>query len=232
LLTRPPARIWDAAFRAVPARWRPPQAGDKVHKLAALLGETERSVYLRLVSHWYRPEALVLGASEPRGALWNDTLRERFCEPVEYMQYLDTVTYLPDDILTKVDRASMAVSPEARVPLLDHRIVEFAWSLPLEMKIRRGRTKWILRRLLDRYVPRRLVERPKMGFGVPIDHWLRGPLREWAESLLAPRRLAEEGFFRPEPVREKWEQHLSGQRNWQYLLWNVLMFQAWQDRWL
>jgi asparagine synthase (glutamine-hydrolysing) len=145
----------------------------------------------------------------------------------ERMMYADTLNYLPNDILVKVDRAAMSCSLESRVPLLDHRIVEFAWSLPNTIKHRQGVGKWPLKQLLCRYVPKELVERPKMGFGVPIDHWLRGPLREWAEDLLDDSRLSEEGFYDPKPIRKEWLRHLTGKHNRHYGLWTILMFQAW-----
>ncbi|RMD65052.1 asparagine synthase (glutamine-hydrolyzing) [Candidatus Parcubacteria bacterium] len=224
-------RLYEGMARWLPARLKLGAFGDKMHKLAEVLATPgPEGVYHRLVSHWREPERVVLGGHEPLSAL---TDRSRWAHLSDFraqMMYLDAINYLPDDILVKVDRAAMYVSLETRVPLLDHRVVEFAWRLPLSLKIRGGRGKWLLRQVLYKYVTPSLVDRPKMGFGVPLEHWLRGPLRDWAESLLDETRLKNEGFFDPIPIRNKWEEHLSGRRNWQYWLWDVLMFQAWKER--
>ncbi len=227
-----PVSAWDALAGALPRRLRPPQFGDKAGKFADIVGLADAgAVYRRLVSSWEAPEALMPGVAEPHGTLWDESIAREFPEIVSRMQVMDLVTYLPDDILTKVDRASMAVALEARVPILDHRVVEFAAHLPLAARIRDGQGKWLLRRVLDRYVPRTLIERPKMGFGIPIDSWLRGPLRDWSESLLEPSNLAEAGLD-PAPIRRVWAEHLGGGRNWQYRIWTILMLQAWRRRWL
>jgi len=225
-------QTWNRLFAFVPASWRPALPGDKLHKITTLLDNPQPdAIYRRLVSQWERPDEIAAAGQEPRGPLWDPSIARDFPDLVPRMQFLDMITYLPDDILTKVHRATMAVGLEGRVPLLDHRVVAYSWSLPLEFKLRGGRSKWLLRQVLDRYVPRPLIDRPKMGFGVPIDAWLRGPLREWAESLLTPARLASDGFVRVEPVRRAWQEHLEGSRNWQYPLWTVLMLQAWRARW-
>jgi asparagine synthase (glutamine-hydrolysing) len=187
-------------------------------------------VYTRFNSHWRDHRRLVIGGRDPLLPHLPPALAESGTGLARQMTYLDAVTYLPEDILVKVDRASMGVSLEARVPLLDRRVVEFAWRVPMSMKVRNGETKWLLRRVLDRYVPRELIQRRKMGFGVPIDSWLRGPLRDWAEDLLDEDRLRTEGYFHPGPIRQKWNEHLAGRADWHYLLWDVLMFQAWLDR--
>jgi asparagine synthase (glutamine-hydrolysing) len=203
------------------------RVGDKLYTLSEVLAVRDREdLYRRLVSHTHAPESLVLGGHEPTTAL-TDHQWARVHDYTQEMMYLDTVSYLPDDILTKVDRASMAVSLEARVPLLDHRVVEFAWRLPMRLKVRDGQSKWILRQVLYKYLPRQLIERPKMGFAMPIDAWLRGPLREWAEALLNEHRLREEGYLDWRSVRAMWSEHLSGERNSQGRLWDILMFQAW-----
>lgn len=203
--------------------------GDKLHKGAAVLAARNiDELYLGLVSHWTQGD-LVIGGREPLTHLNGDPLPLHGLDPVQRMMVLDGLTYLPDDILVKVDRASMGVSLEGRVPFLDHRVVEFAWRLPQHFKLRDGVGKWVLRQVLYRHIPKELIERPKMGFGVPIGAWLRGPLRDWAESLLDETRLRNEGFFNPYPIRQKWEEHLSGRRDWQYLLWDILMFQAWLE---
>lgn len=204
--------------------------GDKLHKGAALMACASVSeLYRGMVSHWADPAAVVLGGQESATLLTESEGLLKGLGDVERMMALDMLSYLPDDILAKVDRAAMGVSLETRVPFLDHRVVEFAWSLPLDYKLRNGVTKWPLRQILSRYVPPALIERPKMGFGVPIGEWLRGPLRDWAESLIDASRLRQEGFLAHGPVREKWKEHLSGKKNWQYHLWDVLMFQAWLE---
>ena len=225
---------WNVLFSGV-NRFMAPTAmgeltGDRVHKLANVLAVTSPdALYRGLVSHWPDPESIVYGSREPSTALTDRAQWAELADFTQRMMYLDGVTYLPDDILVKVDRASMAVSLEARVPMLDHRVVEFAWRVPLSRKNRNDQGKWLLRQVLYRYVPRELIDRPKMGFGVPIDSWLRGPLRAWAEELLSEHRLRADGYFNPAPIREKWAEHLSGTRNWQYWLWDILMFQAWLD---
>jgi asparagine synthase (glutamine-hydrolysing) len=211
----------------LPERLRQRMPGDKLQKLAGVLAtKTADELYFRLASTWKNPGAVV-HETEPRHAILQDH-PPRLEDFTERMMCTDALTYLPDDILVKVDRAAMGVSLETRVPLLDPEIARFAWSLPKNLKVRGGKGKWVLREVLARYVPRKLFERPKMGFGVPIDSWMRGPLREWVESELSEKRLRDGGYFDPKPIREKWEEHLSGRRNWQYYLWPVLMFQAWE----
>jgi asparagine synthase (glutamine-hydrolysing) len=207
--------------------------GDRAYKLVSILNAgNEIEMYKALVSDWNDSEALVLKASEPELALFKNISKWELSDFRKKIMYLDAMSYLPGDILTKVDRASMAVSLEARVPFLDPEIIEFASRVPMNMKIRNGKGKWLLRQLLARHVPESMFNRPKMGFAVPIDHWLRGPLRDWAEELLDARRLEEEGMLNAVLVRTRWQEHLSGKRNWQNQLWNVLMYQAWQAEWI
>ena len=231
-----PPHEWSVLLRMampfLPKRFRFAHPGDKLHKFADLLSTgNPEDLYYDLVSHWKSPADVALDSVEPATYITNRDQWADLPNFNEQMMYLDFLTYLPDDILVKVDRASMAVSLESRSPILDHRVVEFAWQLPTSLKIKNGQGKWILRQVLDRYVPRQLIERPKIGFGIPIDSWLRGPLRQWAESLLDEKRLRDEGFFDPAPIRQKWSEHLSSQRDWHYYLWDILMFQAWKERW-
>jgi asparagine synthase (glutamine-hydrolysing) len=201
--------------------------GYKLHKLASILESRDvHSLYEKLTSHWLDP-LTILPADLTTSS--SGSHHSNLPYAVEEMMYLDTVSYLPDDILVKLDRATMSVSLEGRAPLLDHRVAEFAWKLPLNMRIRQRQGKWILRQVLYRYVQRELVDRPKSGFGIPLAAWLRGPLRDWADSLLDENRIRQDGYFTPAPVRKMWREHLSGKRNWEYHLWDVLMFQAWLD---
>ncbi len=232
-----PPNAWDSVFMRLgdllPRSLRQRNPGDKLHKLSEIIASRGKDeVYLNLVSHWKKPDGLVKGGVEPLSLVTDHSCGASLQRFESSMMYLDTVTYLPDDILTKVDRATMGVSLESRMPMLDHRLVEFAWHLPLAMKIRNGQGKWLLRQMLYRHVPRGLIERPKAGFGLPVGDWLRGPLREWAEALLDESRLVREGYFHPGPIRNCWLEHLSGKYNRAYYLWDVLMFQSWleQDR--
>jgi asparagine synthase (glutamine-hydrolysing) len=215
-----------AMARSAGIRKVPPMLGEKLARIGQFMAARSGiEAYLGTVSQW-------IDGAPVRGDIPAPHLRELANRSLpQQMMWWDMQTYLTDDILVKVDRAAMSVSLETRVPLLDHRVVELAWRLPPRMKLRGGQGKWLLRRVLDRYVPRALVERPKQGFAIPLDSWLRGPLREWAETLLEEGRLRREGFLDHAAVRRRWQEHLSGARNWQYHLWIVLMFQAWLDRW-
>jgi asparagine synthase (glutamine-hydrolysing) len=237
LLAVPPARV-DRLMRRLepvtPPGLRLRNPGDKAQKLARLLDAGTRAddgdgfVYRALVSEWPDPGALALGAVEP-GIFADAGDGVDGLGLVERMMLLDQLGVLPDGMLTKVDRATMAASLECRLPLLDHRVVELAWSLPLEWHLHGGRGKRLLRSVLDRYMPSELIDRPKTGFDPPVGEWLRGPLRDWGEDLLGGRRLADEGWLDPDPIRQRWREHQERKRNWDYALWTVLQFQAWLE---
>lgn len=225
MLSAVPGGVWDGIGRLTGRGL----LAERVRKGASVLASTEpNELYLNAVSQWMDPASLVEGGREPKTLLTGGPSPLRDLPPVPRMMAYDMMTYLPGDILTKVDRAAMSVSLETRVPMLDHRVVEFAWRLPMSLKLRGGASKWLLREVLYRHVPRELIERPKMGFGIPLDHWLRGPLREWAEELLAPERLRAEGL-RVEPIRRAWQEHTTQSKDRQYALWNVLSYMAWKQ---
>lgn len=223
---------WDGIFKYTGKfSALPSSMGEKLEKLSTCLESVDgiETLYYNLVSKIANPDQVVINAKEPSTWLTERGVKLQFPNPKLQMMYMDGMTYLPDDILVKVDRAAMFNSLETRVPFLDHRVIDLAWSLPLSMKVRNGRNKWILRQVLYKYVPKELIERPKMGFGIPVGDWMCGPLRGWVEALLEESRLRQEGFFDVQFIRLRWQEHLSGKRNWQHFLWTVLMFQAWLE---
>ncbi|MFW5837282.1 MAG: asparagine synthase (glutamine-hydrolyzing), partial [Desulfovibrionaceae bacterium] len=226
-------RFYHIVEPLLPGRLRMRLPGDKLAKVAGLLSaDSFQELYSRLVANWLEPSRMILEPSGP-GQAWSlPRLPDAGGDLALWMQAMDAATYLPDDIMAKVDRASMAVSLETRAPYLDHRVVRFGFSLPRRLRVRNGKGKWLLRTLLARYVPPELVERPKMGFGVPIDRWLRGPLRQWACDLLSEDALRQRGLIDPAPVQKALQEHLSGKKDHHYRLWSVLMLQAWLARWM
>ncbi|MAD90000.1 MAG: asparagine synthase (glutamine-hydrolyzing) [Pseudoalteromonas sp.] len=231
VFTSVPVAAWNKLNVLLPAKYKMRNLGDKLHKAATVIScASIDELYKGLVSHWHNPENVVLGSSEPKTALTDVARIPNVNHPILKMMALDTVSYMADDILVKVDRAAMANSLETRVPFLDHTVFEHAWKQSFSTKLNGSSTKDCLRKILFKYVPRELIERPKTGFGIPLDSWLRGPLKLWASELLNKKRLQAEGFFDADLIDDMWNQHLKGERNWQYQLWDVLMFQAWYEK--
>ena len=219
---------WDKILKYLPIINQYNNLGDKLHKGArALDAKTIFDFYLLLCSHWHKSNEVVLNSEET--SIISNKLRQQIetLNKQQQMMVFDFLTYLPGDILVKVDRASMASSIETRAPFLDHKLIEYAWKIPHRLKNKNGQGKWILKEILKQYVPKNLTERPKMGFGVPIGTWLRGSLKDWAENLLDEKKMQEEGFLNSKLIKKKWKEHISGKKNWQHDLWDILMFQAW-----
>ncbi len=230
LMRHVPAHAIDRMIARLPGAKAFPAVGDRIQKLGRVLDAPDvAAFYAILVSQHHGNKPLVLGAQPPQVLADNHAAWPKLDDPREVMMYVDAKTYLPGDIMSKVDRATMAYSLESRAPFLDHDIVEFAWSLPMSVKIKNGKTKWALREVLSRYLPRSLFERPKMGFGIPIEYWLSGPLRDWAGDLLADDRIRRQGLLDPEQVAHMWHQQCTGHGRWHHQLWTILMLQAWLD---
>ncbi|MDA8985313.1 asparagine synthase (glutamine-hydrolyzing) [Candidatus Pelagibacter sp.] len=221
---------WNYLSKILPGLNENTNLGHKIHKGAnALEANTLSDLYYILSSKWQNPNAIVIGSKEQETSLTKFKPELSSLNNHQKMMVIDLITYLPNDILVKVDRASMASSLESRMPFLDHELIEYVWKIPHSLKYKNGQGKWILKKILNNYVPKDLTERPKKGFGIPLDSWLRGPLKDWSENLLNEKRLSQEGYFNPKLIRDKWNEHLSNKKNWQHDLWNVLMFQAWVD---
>jgi asparagine synthase (glutamine-hydrolysing) len=233
LVPEPANTIGQIAGSFVPGRYRIPRAGDQLAKIGRIIdARNSEHMYSLLSSIDEDPTKTVLGGREPES--WFNAQMADIDQPIgelDRMTLSDALSYLTDDVLQKVDRAAMSVSLETRVPFLDKDVVEFSCHVSPDLKIRNGQGKWLVRQVLDRFVPRNLIDRPKTGFGIPLDEWLRGPLKSWASDLLAPERLKRQGWFDPRRIETAWTEHQSGRHNHGHLLWNVLMAQAWSDRW-
>ena len=232
IITLGSSNHWNMLSRIFPKKMIPPQLGDKLYKLVKILKDEEPDFYRVLVSSFDYPDSYLISGTEEKGMIWENNFESYITEYVERLKLLDTLTYLPDDILTKVDRSSMAVSLEVRVPILDHRIVEFSWTLPKKIQIKKNQSKWILRQVLKKYIPEKFFERPKMGFGVPIDSWLRNDLKNWGSHLLSDEVFKKHELLKKNDIQLMWRQHQSNEKNWQYPIWNVLMLHSWAEEYL
>jgi asparagine synthase (glutamine-hydrolysing) len=229
LIRAMPSSFWRTLEPFVPGELgRSPLAARALRAADMVASGGFERMYRDLVGQWREPESVVIGGHEPVDPIWMGELEDVVADERRRAQLIDVLSYLPEDILVKVDRASMAVGLEVRAPLLDQDVVEFSWGLTGDQLVRDGTTKWLLRQVLYRHVPPSLVERPKKGFGFPLAEWLRGPLRAWAEDLLEPARIAAAGYLHPDPITSKWQAHLTGAADWSYRLWCVLMFEAWR----
>lgn len=225
------SQSWNKFLKILPSLNQYTNLADKVYKVtSALESKTLFDLYYKLISNWQNPNEILLDGKEPRTFLTNYESELTKLDGQQQMMLLDSMTYLPDDILVKTDRAAMATSLETRAPFLNHKLLEYAWQIPQPLKLKKTQSKWILRQILYKYIPKKLVERPKVGFGVPIDSWLRGPLKDWAQALLDKTKLRNQGFFNPDSISIKWTEHLSGKKNWQYEIWSILMFQEWLSK--
>jgi len=225
------SQSWNKFLKILPSLNQYTNLADKVYKVtSALESKTLFDLYYKLISNWQNPNEILLNGKEPRTFLTNYESELTKLDGQQQMMLLDSMTYLPDDILVKTDRAAMATSLETRAPFLNHKLLEYAWQIPQPLKLKKTQSKWILRQILYKYIPKKLVERPKVGFGVPIDSWLRGPLKDWAQALLDKTKLRNQGFFNPDSINIKWTEHLSGKKNWQYEIWSILMFQEWLSK--